>query len=252
MSEDILVGHTVNRNMDCALQADFKWWLLAPAMFLSVSLSGCVTVIPDRIASRTELEQHLQRVGIGGATIDDGTSSGGVCTVDLSGSGIVDLARLKDLPINSLVLSGKTIVNLVPLKGMPLRALCLLDTNVKDLTPLHGMRLVSFLVRNTPITDISVLRQMPLVSLDLQNTNVRDLSALRGAPFKTLKTLFLNDSPVSDLLPLQGMNLEYFSFSPKHVEKGMNIIRDMQSLKGIGDPSIKSPKEFWQEYDSTQ
>lgn len=223
---------------------------LAPLLILYIcSLTGCVTAMTNQPASQKELERLLNGVGIERFRVDDGATSSGICTVDLSQCGAVDLSLLRAIPIQSLVLSGKDISNIGPLKGLPLCSLCLLDTKVEDLTPLEGMKLTSLFLGGPLIKDLSALRGMPLISLQLRNTNVRDITPLRNAP---LTTLFLNDAPVENLSPLKGMHLEYFSFSPKHVKTGIDVIRAMKTLKGIGTPSMKSVDEFWREYDRQQ
>jgi hypothetical protein len=64
-----------------------------------------------------------------------------------------------------------------------------------------------------------------------------------------LKTLFIHDTDVTDLTPLRGMRLEYFTFSPGKIAKGVEIIRDMSSLLGIGTPDMEEPSAFWRRYD---
>ena len=48
------------------------------------------------------------------------------------------------------------------------------------------------------------------------------------------------------------MNLTGLSFTPKNITKGLDIIRQMKSLKviGIGDAKSFSPAEFWKKYDA--
>jgi hypothetical protein len=51
--------------------------------------------------------------------------------------------------------------------------------------------------------------------------------------------------------PLQGMPLEMISLTPKNITRGLDILRDMKSLKSIGlRYNQRWPAaEFWQRYD---
>jgi hypothetical protein len=54
----------------------------------------------------------------------------------------------------------------------------------------------------------------------------------------------------NDLKPLQGMPLEEIRLTPKNFTQGLDLLRDMKSLKTIGDHSNAWPAtEFWQRYD---
>jgi hypothetical protein len=66
-----------------------------------------------------------------------------------------------------------------------------------------------------------------------------------------LRQLFIHGSGVTDLKPLQGMELEGISLTPKNFTDGLKILRDMKSLKtiGIDDWHNWSAAEFWVRYD---
>jgi hypothetical protein len=57
---------------------------------------------------------------------------------------------------------------------------------------------------------------------------------------------------VSDLSPLKGMALKEITFSPKQIAKGIELIRAMNSLQGIGITwdQIRPAAEFWRKYDA--
>ena len=67
---------------------------------------------------------------------------------------------------------------------------------------------------------------------------------------------------LSDLSPLEGMNLTMIVLNPNRITRGMNLIRQMKSLKTIGigpetigigldgDGALFSPDEFWKKYDA--
>jgi hypothetical protein len=76
------------------------------------------------------------------------------------------------------------------------------------------------------------------------------LSPLKGMP---LESLILTASYVTDLSPLEGMNLNHFSFTPQNITKGIDVVRRMRSLKIIDGPIYGkqfSPDEFWKKYDA--
>ncbi|MBL8796932.1 MAG: hypothetical protein JNM56_23730 [Planctomycetia bacterium] len=74
------------------------------------------------------------------------------------------------------------------------------------------------------------------------------------APLKELPltTLAIWDcSQVQDLQPLQGLQLVEIDFVPKSISKGMDVLRQMKSLKAIrvrGSMRF-TPEEFWKRYD---
>jgi len=62
--------------------------------------------------------------------------------------------------------------------------------------------------------------------------------------------LTINNTDVTDLTPLQGMPLEDIRLTPKNIIKGLEILRDMKSLKTIGTGIPAWPAaEFWERYD---
>ena len=132
------------------------------------------------------------------------------------------------MPLHRLTLSGNwELTNLEPLKGMPLTSLAFDNTQVADLSPLSGM---------------------PLTSLVCHVTKVADLSPLKGMP---LEELYCDQTLITDLSPLAGMKLKKLSFTPNPELKGLQAIRQMNSLVEIGtayDKMIPSNK-FWKQYD---
>ncbi len=92
---------------------------------------------------------------------------------------------------------------------------------------------------------------MKLTILNCYRTPVSDLSPLRGMP---LTLIYCQGSKVSDLSPLQGMNLTEVGFTPKDITKGLDIIRQMKSVKSIVFASTANnklpPAEFWKKFDA--
>ena len=89
-----------------------------------------------------------------------------------------------------------------------------------------------------------------LTHLHLDGTQVSDagLAHFKGMP---LRLLWIDDTGITDLTPLQGMPLEEIRLTPKNITQGLDILRDMKSLKTIGiDWNQAWPAaEFWERYD---
>jgi serine/threonine protein kinase len=173
----------------------------------------------------------------------------------------VTLEPLKGMQLNILIMDRcRHITNLGSLKGMPLTALVSVDgsNELQDLTPLQGMKLHTLGIQGwCQVKDLSVLKGMPLRMLDMVGCKTQDLE------------------------PLRGMNLEELYWTPRHVTKGVEVLRSMKSLHTLGvlgfaappttssSPSVRSfgyhpnnvaalpsgdegfrPGEFWKRYDA--
>ena len=77
-----------------------------------------------------------------------------------------------------------------------------------------------------------------------------DLSPLKGMP---LTRLHIYGSGVTDLRPLQGMPLAEIRLTPKNITKGLDILRNMTSLKtiGVGPANTQAwpAARFWERLD---
>jgi hypothetical protein len=69
-----------------------------------------------------------------------------------------------------------------------------------------------------------------------------------------LATVHCEHTLVADLSPLKGMNLTEVAITPKNITKGMDVIRQMKSLKtivsGTREKEYFQPDEFWKRYDA--
>jgi formylglycine-generating enzyme required for sulfatase activity len=186
---------------------------------------------------------------------------------------LADLSPLKGMALVNLNCSSTKVSDLSPLKGMKLQELEATAIEASDLTPLQGMPLKQLGLHGLRgVTSLQPLQDMPLVYLNLSYLPVRDLSLL--ANMTTLRDLILQEMPVSDLTPLQGLKLRWLAMvnnqvsdlsplrgmelnaiglTPKNISKGMDILRDMTSLKTIGvgfDKAKYLPAAaFWERYD---
>jgi Leucine-rich repeat (LRR) protein len=159
-----------------------------------------------------------------------------------------DLSPLKDLPLTWLELSYNLVKDLAPLEGMRLTYLVLdYSPNVSDLSPLKGMPLTRLGMGATRVTDLTPLEGMKLDFLNLWTTPVRNLEALKGMPITNLN---IDRTGVTNLTPLQGMNLNEIHLIPRNISQGLDVLRNMQSLKTIGTSVNPFPAaEFWERYD---
>jgi uncharacterized membrane protein len=89
-----------------------------------------------------------------------------------------------------------------------------------------------------------------LTRLILADTRVSDagLAHFKNMP---LMLLWIHNSGITDLTPLQGMPLEDIRLTPMNITKGLDILRDMKSLKTIGVEwdKVWPAAEFWERYD---
>lgn len=191
-------------------------------------------------------------------------------SLNISRTAVADLAPLRGMPLLELLTDGTQVSDLSPLKGMLLGGLSIRGLNVFDLSPLRGMPLTKLDCTSSKVTDLSPLQMMALTYLDCIGTKVTDLSPLKGMPLEVLYVantpvsdlsplhgmpllaLDIRNTPVSDLTPLQGMNLNSVLFTPKNISKGIDVIRQMKSVRVVGIPGaeIVSPEEFWKKYDA--
>ena len=186
--------------------------------------------------------------------------------LDLTGTAVNDLSPLAGMPLEQLYLENTQVHELSPLAGMPLEILRLEQTPVADISPLAGLPLEQLNLYGTQVKDISVVREMPLntlwltdtqvrdlrpleglrlESLDIHGTPVRDLSPLRG--MLSLRRLDIAESQVTDLSPLAGLMLERLIFTPERIEKGIEVVREMPTLKAIGTSfdGVQPASQFW-------
>jgi internalin A len=163
----------------------------------------------------------------------------------LEGTRVTDLSPLAGAPLVKLYLNDTAVSDLTPLKGMPLGELMLANTLVSDLTPLTGAPLQMLWFNKAPVTDIGPIAKCPLLSLTLEGTEIADLKPLSGNT--TLKRLHIGGTKVTDLSPLKGLQLERLIFTPGNIKTGLEIAREMTSLKEIGTTleGRMPPSQFW-------
>ena len=169
--------------------------------------------------------------------------------LNITGTQVPDLSQLEGMALENLWIGNTDVTDLSPLKRMPLKSLLMWGTKVADLSPLNGMKLSSLNIASVPIVDLAPLKGMPLNHLTCNHTMISDLTPLTGMPLNELNVFATH---VTDLSPLQGTRLNLLQFSPVAISKGVDVIRQMRSLKSIGTGLNESfpADEFWKKYDA--
>jgi len=175
-------------------------------------------------------------------------------SLNLINTAVLDLMPLKGVPLTNLNLFGcGQVRDLTPLQGMKLTSLNLTNTAVLDLTPLKGLPLTTLSLHGCrQVSDLTQLKDLPLTSLDISHCDqVRDLTPLKGMRLTSLS--FYNCGQARDVTPLQGMKLTFVLFTPQNIAKGMDVLRQMDSLKtiAVGSNAVRlKAEEFWKRYDA--
>jgi formylglycine-generating enzyme required for sulfatase activity/Leucine-rich repeat (LRR) protein len=163
-----------------------------------------------------------------------------------------DLTPLRGMPLRELDLHRTVgITSIQPLQNMPLEYLNLSYLPVEDLAPLKGMTTLQRLVLHDmeKVADLAALKGLRLNLLDIRNcVQVRNLEPIKGMP---LTQLWAFNTGFTDLTPLQDMPLEDARLTPKNVTRGLEVLREMKTLKSIGvdDRQYWLPAKFWEHYD---
>lgn len=167
---------------------------------------------------------------------------------------VSDIAPLVGLPLTRLYLTDCPVKDLKPLAGMNLQELNLCRSNIENLEDLRDVELGILWIRGTVVSDLSPLEGKQLVSLDIEDSHVTDLGPLASIP--TLQRLDIAGTDVTDLTPLKGLALTRLIFSPEKITKGIEVVREMPSLREIDtqfegqQPQPMSASEFWERYDA--
>jgi serine/threonine protein kinase len=170
------------------------------------------------------------------------------------------LAHLKDcktltsLDLGSTRVSDAGLTHFKDCKA--LTVLYLHWTNVGDVGLVHFKDckdLTDLSLASTKLSDVGLAHFKNcknLTRLDVNHTQVGDagLAHFKGMP---LTWLWIDDTGITDLNPLQGMLLEEIHLTPKKITRGLDILRDMKSLKTIGVAWKQDwpAAEFWDRHD---
>ncbi len=179
-----------------------------------------------------------------------------ICDIRLYGNGVKSLEVLRGMKITQLSLCETMVTDLSPLKGQLIEMLDIYGgAMISDLSPLEGMPLQYLCLDDTRVVDLAPISHLPSLSeLYVANTRVSDISALEGM---YLLALDISGTCVSDLTPLKSVPLTNLVFTPALIEKGMDVIRQLDSLECITARTRThtlavdvEPVEFWRRYDA--
>jgi len=239
---------------------------------------------PQRLEK--ELQERLKRDGVEFhiLSVDDRK----LVSLNVAGTDIADLAPLKGIPLAAVDFRNTKVTDLSPLADMPLENLTAPFTITDGFDAIRKIPTLK-LVSGTPVekfcreclarkrfSDAGVawrtfelcddgqcvlsfgqeaagklagLRGLPLETLILTHTRVADLRPLRGMP---LRSLHIAGTQVTDLTPLQGMQLSELFFNSEQIEAGIEVIRNMRSVRCPGGEAISghfiAAAEFWERY----
>jgi hypothetical protein len=196
-----------------------------------------------------------------------------------AGLGIFNRCKnLRELNLWNTKITDVGLTNFEECKG--LTTLNLADTKVGDMGLAHFKdckRLEVLYLNNSKVTDMGLANFKDckkLTKLQMGDTQITDAGLVHFQDCKALAHLYLHRTKVSDagltkfkslplpvlwihstgitdLTALQDMPLEDIRLTPKNITKGLDILRDMKSLKTIGvdwNQSWPAP-EFWERYD---
>lgn len=170
--------------------------------------------------------------------------------LELDGLKVDDLAFARGMPLRKLHMRKADVSDIGALEGMELEELNLMGTGVKDVGVLRTMKVGTLWIPDTSVDDLGPLAGRDLVSLDVANTPVADLSPLAG--MASLKRLNIAGSNVTDLTPLRGLRLERLLFTPSKIKKGLDAVREMNTLRELGTSfeDRQGPARFWAAFDA--
>jgi serine/threonine protein kinase len=120
--------------------------------------------------------------------------------------------------------------------------------NFKDCKNLKYLRLECTQVGDAGLANFADCKDLNLLILSDTRLSNAGLAQFKGMP---LRNLWIDGTGITDLTPLQGMPLEEIRLTPKNITKGLDMLRDMKSLKTI-DTSLGQywpAAAFWERYD---
>ena len=155
------------------------------------------------------------------------------------------LAGLKNLQITDFSFC-KELTNLAPLRDLPIDHVLLQFAAVTDLSPLAGKKIqLLHLWGCMKLTDLAPLKDAPLAHLVIHETGIRDLSPLRDSKVKTLGLMDSQFDP--DIIcrwPLKSIG---FNKSIQKVPREKLLrLKEIKTLETIDGKPVA---EFWKEFD---
>lgn len=164
--------------------------------------------------------------------------------LDAEGSAVSDLSPIRGMPVQKLSI-GTGVSDLSPLKGMPIVEFTAYRCErLADVSPLKGMPLRIVNLQKTKVSSVSGLAESPIHQLNLNDTPIADLSPLRE--IKTLQTLFMKRTKVTDLAPIKGLAIKRIEVNGLRPELENPILRGIPTLDTI---NLKPVAEYFKQFD---
>jgi serine/threonine protein kinase len=118
----------------------------------------------------------------------------------------------------------------------------------QDCKALASLNLADTKVSNAGLAHFKDCKNLKRLYLDGTQVDDAGLSQFKDMP---LRRLAIDRTGITDLTLLQSVPLDYITLTPKNITRGLDILRDMKSLKTIGISWRQSwpAAEFWQRYD---
>jgi Leucine-rich repeat (LRR) protein len=118
-----------------------------------------------------------------------------------------------------------------------------------DRKALTNLNLAGTKVSEAGLAHFKDCKKLAIVYLDRTQVGNAGLAHFKGMPL--LSRLRIHSTLITDVTPLQGMALEEIHLTPKNITKGLDMLRDMKSLKTIGIEWNQAwpAAEFWKRYD---
>ena len=165
-----------------------------------------------------------------------------------------DCKNLTELSLHNTQIGDAGLVAFQDCKN--LTVLTLSNTRVSDAGLIHFKDckdLRELYLWNTKLTDVGLTHFKDckgLTHLALNGTSVSDAGLVQFKGMPLLRVLWICNTAITDLTPLQGMPLEVIYLTPKTITRGLDILRDMKSLKTIGISRDQAwpAAEFWERY----
>jgi eukaryotic-like serine/threonine-protein kinase len=117
-----------------------------------------------------------------------------------------------------------------------------------DCKSLTDLNLAGTKVSDAGLANFKECKNLKYLWLDRTPVGDAGLAQLKGIP---LRALSIDSTGITDLTPVQGMPLEEIRLTPKNITQGLDILRNMKSLKTIGIAWLQTwpAAEFWERYD---
>jgi hypothetical protein len=120
--------------------------------------------------------------------------------------------------------------------------------NFQDFKDLTELNLAGTKVGDAGLAHFKDCKKLKYLYLDDTPVGDASLAQLKGMP---VRVLMIYHTGITDLTLLQGMPLEEIRLTPKNINRGLEVLRALKSVRsiGIGYHQVWPAAEFWERYD---